>query len=79
MPVILKMDFEDGSNQVLRIPAQVWRMNNKQIVKTLHFPKKGRAVHPRPVPGDGRHQSRQQRLAAGTGAEPVPVVPAADG
>jgi hypothetical protein len=40
MPVILKMDFEDGTNQVLRIPAQVWRMNNKQIVKTLHFPKK---------------------------------------
>ncbi|HEX8530695.1 MAG TPA: M1 family metallopeptidase, partial [Cytophagales bacterium] len=26
MPVILKMDFEDGTNQVLRIPAQVWRM-----------------------------------------------------
>ncbi len=40
MPVILKMDFEDGTNEVLRIPAQVWRMNNKQIVKTLHFPKK---------------------------------------
>lgn len=40
MPVILKADFEDGTNQIIRLPAQVWRTNNKQIAKVLHFQKK---------------------------------------
>ncbi len=40
MPLIIKMDFEDGSNQILRIPAQIWRMNNQQVTKVVHTPKK---------------------------------------
>jgi len=33
MPVILKFEFEDGSEDVLRIPVQIWRMNTKQCSK----------------------------------------------
>jgi aminopeptidase N len=31
MPVILKMDFADGSNETVRIPAEVWRYNPKAV------------------------------------------------
>jgi aminopeptidase N len=31
MPVILKMDFTDGSTETVRIPAEVWRHNQKNV------------------------------------------------
>jgi aminopeptidase N len=31
MPVILKMDFTDGSSETVRIPAEVWRHNQKNV------------------------------------------------
>lgn len=31
MPVILKMDFTDGSTETVRIPAEIWRRNSKQV------------------------------------------------
>ena len=31
MPVILKMDFSDGSTETARIPAEVWRYNSKRV------------------------------------------------
>jgi aminopeptidase N len=31
MPVILKMDFVDGSTETVRIPAEVWRYNPKAV------------------------------------------------
>ncbi len=31
MPVILKMDFADGSTETVRIPAEVWRYNPKAV------------------------------------------------
>ncbi len=40
MPVILKLDFEDGTDQVIRIPAEVWRMNNTEVNKVIHTSKK---------------------------------------
>ena len=40
MPIILKMDFEDGTEQVVRIPAEVWRTNNAEANKVIHTPKK---------------------------------------
>jgi aminopeptidase N len=35
MPLIIKMDFEDGTEKVVRIPAEIWRMNNQQVNKVL--------------------------------------------
>ncbi len=35
MPLIIKMDFEDSTEQVVRIPAEIWRLNNEQVNKVL--------------------------------------------
>lgn len=35
MPLIIKMDFEDGTEKIVRIPAEIWRLNNQQVNKVL--------------------------------------------
>ena len=39
MPVILKFEFQDGSEDDLRIPVEIWRMNQKQCSK-VYFTQK---------------------------------------
>jgi hypothetical protein len=33
MPLIIEWTFKDGSKQIDRIPAQIWRLNEKRVVK----------------------------------------------
>ena len=33
MPVIVELEFEDGSTELRRIPAEIWRRNNQQVSK----------------------------------------------
>ncbi|MFT4033019.1 MAG: M1 family metallopeptidase [Siphonobacter sp.] len=40
MPVIVKADYEDGTSEVFRYPAEIWRMNDKQIQKVIPTDKK---------------------------------------
>lgn len=40
MPVIVKMVFEDGSEEVLRYPAEIWRLNDVQVKKIIPTEKK---------------------------------------
>ena len=40
MPLILKLDFEDGTNEVKRIPVEVWKMGDSTITKVFVLPKK---------------------------------------
>jgi len=35
MPIILEWTYKDGTKEVERIPAQVWRKNEKKIIKTF--------------------------------------------
>ncbi|MAX36087.1 MAG: aminopeptidase [Gimesia sp.] len=35
MPVILKLTFEDDSSEMLRIPAEIWRLNNQSVSKLI--------------------------------------------
>ncbi len=35
MPVIIKFVFEDGTEQLNRIPAEIWRRNNKEVSKVF--------------------------------------------
>ncbi|MDP5120034.1 MAG: M1 family metallopeptidase [Spirosomaceae bacterium] len=35
MPVIVKMEFEDGTSEVVRYPAEIWRTNDAEITKTV--------------------------------------------
>ena len=35
MPIVLKIEFEDGTDSELRIPAEIWRRNNQQVSKLV--------------------------------------------
>ena len=35
MPIILEWTFKDGTKEIEKIPAQVWRKNEKQLVKVF--------------------------------------------
>ncbi len=35
MPVIIKWTFEDGTEEIERIPAEIWRMNEQEAVKVF--------------------------------------------
>lgn len=39
MPLIIKVTFEDNSEEVIRIPAEIWKMDNYHISKVLWFEK----------------------------------------
>ncbi len=40
MPIILQFEFEDGSKEVKRIPAEIWRRDNFNVSKVFMFDKK---------------------------------------
>ncbi|GAB3329730.1 M1 family metallopeptidase [Larkinella ripae] len=40
MPVIVRMQFEDGTDSVARFPAEIWRFNDGQIQKVIATAKK---------------------------------------
>jgi hypothetical protein len=44
MPIIVEFEYEDGSKEVMRIPAEIWRMNNEKISKIFPTTKKVKAV-----------------------------------
>ncbi|MFB9863528.1 M1 family metallopeptidase [Rufibacter immobilis] len=35
MPVVVQMNFQDGSNQIVRIPAEIWRYNDQEVTKVF--------------------------------------------
>ncbi len=35
MPLILKVDYTDGTMEEMRIPAEIWRMNNDKVSKLI--------------------------------------------
>ena len=39
MPIILEFTFKDGSSKLIRIPAEIWKMNNYSIKKVFIFEK----------------------------------------
>ncbi|RKD87778.1 M1 family metallopeptidase [Mangrovibacterium diazotrophicum] len=39
MPLILQFEFTDGSSQEIRIPAEIWRMDNSAVSKVFEFEK----------------------------------------
>jgi hypothetical protein len=40
MPIILEFTFEDGTSEVQRIPAEIWKMDYKKVSKVFPFTKK---------------------------------------
>ncbi len=49
MPIIIEWTFKDGSKQVDRIPAQIWRANEKQVVKFFMKDKEVAAIRLDPM------------------------------
>lgn len=39
MPIILEFSFKDGSKEVIRIPAEIWKTNHKEVSKVFAFKK----------------------------------------
>ncbi len=39
MPVIVNFEFADGTSELIRIPAEIWRKNNDQVTKLFWFEK----------------------------------------
>jgi hypothetical protein len=44
MPIIVEFTFEDGSKQIERIPAQIWRLNENKVTKVFLTRKKATAI-----------------------------------
>lgn len=40
MPIIIEFEFEDGSIEIKRIPAEIWRFNQSTVSKAFVFDKK---------------------------------------
>lgn len=40
MPIILSFEFEDGTKEEVKLPAEVWKMNNKKFTKVFPTDKK---------------------------------------
>ena len=39
MPIILEFEFMDGSKEIVRIPAEIWQVNNYDVSKVFKFEK----------------------------------------
>lgn len=39
MPIILGLTFKDGKTEKLKIPAEIWRRNSREVAKLLVYPK----------------------------------------
>jgi hypothetical protein len=39
-PIIVRAIFEDGTDQIIRIPAEIWRRDEEQVSRVLIFDKK---------------------------------------
>jgi len=44
MPVILKFEFIDGTEEIQRIPAEIWRKNNEEVSKVFLFNKQVKQI-----------------------------------
>ena len=40
VPIIVQIEFEDGTREVLRFPAEIWRMNDERVSKIIPTTKK---------------------------------------
>jgi phage pi2 protein 07 len=35
MPIIVELTYEDGTSEIQKFPAQIWRMNDKEVSRTF--------------------------------------------
>ncbi|PHK97299.1 aminopeptidase [Neolewinella marina] len=44
MPIILEFTFADGTKEVLRIPAEIWRMGTEEVTKVFPFTQQVKSI-----------------------------------
>ena len=44
MPIILEFEYEDGEKEVRKLPAEIWKMNDKEVTKVFFSKKELKAV-----------------------------------
>jgi hypothetical protein len=44
MPLVLNFKFKDGSTEEVRIPAEIWRKNDKNVSKVFLFKKEVESI-----------------------------------
>ncbi|WP_196887554.1 M1 family metallopeptidase [Aureivirga sp. CE67] len=44
MPIIVEFEFEDGTKERKQFPAQIWRFNDKEVMKVFGFDKKIKSI-----------------------------------
>ncbi len=44
MPVILEIEYTDGTKEELRIPAEIWRLNNSEVSRLIMTKKEIRSI-----------------------------------
>ncbi|MFN2517323.1 MAG: aminopeptidase, partial [Pyrinomonadaceae bacterium] len=44
MPIILAIEYTDGTKEELRLPAEIWRYNNTEVSKLIMTPKEIRSI-----------------------------------
>lgn len=49
MPIIVEWTFKDGTKEIERIPAQIWRKNENQVVKVFKKNKEVASIHLDPL------------------------------
>ena len=49
MPILLRIYFEDGTREMLRIPAEIWRLNSKEVTKMIATEEKIRRLELDPM------------------------------
>ncbi|MBI1343752.1 MAG: M1 family peptidase [Terrimonas sp.] len=49
MPIIIEWTYEDGTTEIDRIPAQVWRKNENKVIKTFVKDKKVKSIRLDPM------------------------------
>jgi len=44
MPLIIQFDYDDGTNEMVKIPVEIWRKNNKKVSQIFALKKRVRNV-----------------------------------
>ena len=44
MPLLIEFTFTDDSKQMIRIPAEIWRMNDEEVSKVFYFEKEVKSI-----------------------------------
>jgi len=68
MPVILKLDFTDGTTETVRIPAEIWRRNSREVNWQYVTPKTLRRAEIDPL-WETADADRENNLFEGAGAQ----------